>query len=67
MAIMEVETKVKVYEENGEEVSANSDKKLTIKSHDHDGSMVVLSCGDVEVSVVGSDLKKAVDNAQNVR
>ena len=66
MAHMQVETRVNVYEENDVEVSCGSNKKLVVKSHDSDNEMVVLSFGDTAITVVGSDLEKAITNARNV-
>ena len=62
----EVETKIKIYEVNGEETKINKDPHLSVRSHWNYHDFVVISFDDDnEITVVADDLIKAIENAKN--
>lgn len=64
---IEVTARVQVYEVNGEEVKSIVASYVNIKSHWNRNDMVVLEFKNgVTLTVVASDLEKAIQNATNV-
>ena len=62
----EVETKIKIYEVNGEETKNDKDQHLSVRSHWNDHDFVVISFNDDdEITVAADDLIKAIKNATN--
>ncbi len=64
---MKVTSKIPIYEFNGKEVSGlpSDDTMLTVNSHWNWTDRVVLKLGNQEITVLSSDLIKAVRNAEN--
>ena len=66
---MKVKTEVNVYEQNGQEVEHVVGKKdvlITVESHwNRKAFVVIVSPTGKRFTVVGSELRRAIDNAQN--
>lgn len=60
------ETKIDIYEINGEESGLSNEAQLTVKNHWNRKNFVILNMNDKEITVVADDLKRAIENAQNV-
>jgi len=58
---------VKLYEKNGTDISGLESDRPTLKVSDHWNrkEFVVLEFDGEEITVVGDDLKRAIDNSQN--
>ena len=64
--MIHVENKIRVYEIDGEVCEGADQPYVIVKSHWNLDTRVVLLVGDSEVTVVGSDLRKAIENATNI-
>lgn len=64
--MIHVENKVCVYEMDGQVCEGGDQPYVVVKSHWNLDTRVVLLVGDSEVTVVGADLRKAIENATNV-
>jgi len=66
--MIEVTSKIRIYETDGND-AYNDDRYLIIRSHWNDPNMIVISSKEegktTTITVLGRDLKAAIDNAQN--
>lgn len=67
MSRVEVESRVNVYEVDHTEPKTLELPKLVVKSHWNYQDRVVLVIGGKSYTVVGHDLKLAIENAMHVR
>lgn len=65
--MMQVDTKIEAYEVNGKDTAAGQEVYVHICSHWCYDDRVVLNVGDKTFTLIAVDIKKAVDNATNVR
>jgi hypothetical protein len=64
---IKVSQEVNVYELDGNELPIGSDMKLNVYSHWNRSNMIVLQFkGENQITVLGNDLSRAIDNAMNV-
>ena len=62
---IDVQSIIKVYEINGEEVDIGKEKTISLHSHWNRNEFVVIKIGKVTYTVVKEDLEKAIQNACN--
>lgn len=62
---IKVSNKLKIYEVNGTEPKPIDGPQLEVLSHWNRQAFVVLKFGSDEVTVLASDLDKAIENAKN--
>lgn len=62
---MNVETQIKIYEINNEEVKDIDGPKLSVQSHWNRNEFVVIKVGSELVTVRANQLQAAIDNATN--
>jgi len=67
MSNIDVTQVINIHEVDDEEVGATRDLTLGVNSHWNLRSYVVLRVGGKSYTVVGHDLKIAIDNAMNTR
>lgn len=65
MSRLKVVTELKIYETDGKDTTELVRPKLKVISHWNRSSLVVLEINGKKYTVVGEDLKDAVDNAEN--
>jgi len=57
--------KIDIYEKNGLKIEGIDKPKLIVKEDWLQKIFVVLEINDIKIKVVASELKRAIDNAQN--
>lgn len=63
---METETKLKIYERDGNNIALDVDSQpLIIRNHWNEKSKIVLYLNGNEITVAADDLIRAIQNAQN--
>lgn len=65
MSRIDVESKVKIYEVDGHDVTTLEHPLILVQSHWSRNSMVVLSIGDKKWTVLARDLEAAIRNGCN--
>jgi len=65
MSRIEIKQKVKAYEVDDTDVPVGVDKTVGVDSHWNRDNWVVLHIGRNRYTVVGDDMKTAIDNAMN--
>jgi hypothetical protein len=60
-----VQSKVGIYEMNGEKVNTSDDVNLNVSSHWNSDKLVTLTVGVTTIAVKASDLIAAINNATN--
>ena len=63
--MIDVNSKVRVYEVNGKEVEIGKTKSISVSSHWNYSNWVVLKVGNRRLTVVARDLIEAIKNATN--
>ena len=63
--MIEVVSKIKIYEVDGKDADTKKPESLTIQSHWNYHDFVVIKYGDKSITVDKKDLIKAIDNAGN--
>lgn len=63
--MIEVVSKIQIYEIDGEETNIRKQESLTIQSHWNYHDLIVIRYGDKSLTVNKEDLMKAVVNAGN--
>ena len=61
-----VKQTVRIYEENDQETPLGAEKNIGIESHGNYDNQVILVIGRRRITVIGEDLKTAIDNAMNI-
>ena len=64
--MIKVKQEVEIYEEDDEEIKGLEGKHLTVESHWNWDERVTLVIGRKRYTVLGDDLKTAIDNAMNI-
>lgn len=64
--MINVESKLPMYEVDGEKMKLLEMPKMTVKSHWNDNDMVVIEVGERSYTVVKKDLAAAIENATNI-
>ena len=64
---MKTTSEIEIYETNGEESPIANYPLMTVESHWNRNEMIVLKIGKKSVTVLADELKKAIDNATNIR
>ena len=62
---MKVENEIQIYERDGKELGVGMSESMKIKSHGIRRNFVVLEIDGKRITVVDSDLEKAIANATN--
>ena len=67
MGIRKIETRIRSYEVNGEEVKGlpNDADDLVILAHWNRPSLIVIDFHGRQITVAASDIKRAIENATN--
>jgi hypothetical protein len=63
--MINVESKVKVYEKDGKDTAIGDDTALVVRSHWNRDEYVVLDFGDKKWTMLAKDLEAAIRNATN--
>jgi hypothetical protein len=63
--MIKVSQQIRVYEENDKEIPLGQQRHISVESHWNWNERVILEIGKERITVIGRDLKVAIDNAMN--
>ena len=63
--MIKVSQQIPIYEENDKEIPLRQQRFMGIESHWNWNERVILEIGKERITVLGRDLKTAIDNAMN--